>query len=250
MLYFFSKTLLIFIFPLTWITILIVFALVTKKEKKRRKLLITSITLLLIFTNPYIFAYYAYFWDAKPPELTNTKTYSCVLVLGGFAGEGTNGKGYFNGSADRFIEGLELLETGMAKHILISGGNASLKPDHFYEGDWAKTKLKLFNIRDSSIIVENRSRNTIENAKYSKVLLQKMHLKAPYILVTSAFHMRRALRIFKKAGIEVIPYSCNYLSFRPEFSLAAFIPDADVLAKWNFYIKEIVGMLVNSLSGS
>ena len=62
--------------------------------------------------------------------------------------------------------------------------------------------------------------------------------------------MRRALRIFKKAGIEVIPYSCNYLSFRPEFSLAAFIPDADVLAKWNFYIKEIVGMLVNSLSGS
>jgi uncharacterized SAM-binding protein YcdF (DUF218 family) len=243
-----SKLLLIFILPLTWIIFLFVWALISKNEKRKKKLLIASFTLLIIFSNPYLYGYFAYLWDAKPVELDKTKTYSCVLVLGGFAGEGPNGKGFFNGSADRFIEGLQLLETGKAKHILISGGNASLKPDHFYEGDWAKQQLKLFNVADSSIIVENRSRNTIENAKYSKVLLQKMGLKPPYILVTSAFHMRRALGIFKKAGVEVAHYPCNYFSFKPEFSLGAFIPDADVLAKWNFYIKEMVGMLVNSLS--
>jgi len=245
MFFIFSKLLYIFILPLSWVLALLIATLVTKNKKLKQKLLVIALVVLLVFSNPFLFNHFARLWDISPVPLNNKSVYSCVIVLGGFSGEDTNGDGYFNGSADRFIQGLKLFKTHKASHILISGGSGNLIQDKFFEADWVKKQLKKFDVPDSSILIEDRSRNTIENAAFSKVILQKAHLTPPFILVTSAFHMRRSLGIFKKTNINVVPYPCNFLADTGNNIFADFLPDAYVLYKWNFYIKEMIGATVN-----
>ena len=203
--------------------------------------------MLLIFSNPFLLNRFARLWDVPTALLRNTKPYSCAIVLGGFTSEDSNGNGFFNGSSDRFIEGVKLLNTGKVSHILISSGNGNLFHDNFREADWVKTQLKLFKVPDSCTLIENRSRNTLENAAFSKVVLNSRRLQPPYVLVTSAYHMRRSLDIFKKIGMDVIPYSCNYIVGDGGVSLGEFIPSADALDAWNTYIKQVVGTMVNHL---
>jgi uncharacterized SAM-binding protein YcdF (DUF218 family) len=247
MFFFFSKILLIFILPFSWILALLIAALFVKKPPLKRRLLIISIALSLVFTNPFLFNLFASHWDIKPAPLTKKGPYSCVIVLGGFSGEDGKGQGHFNESADRFIQGLKLYTAGRATRIFISGGNGNLVRDkyNYAEADWVKTQLQQLKVPDSCILTEDQSRNTIENAAFAKPVLEKNHLQPPYILVTSAFHMRRSLGIFKKANIDVVPYPCNYMTVNENFSMNQFIPDGEIIGNWNFYIKELVGTTVN-----
>jgi uncharacterized SAM-binding protein YcdF (DUF218 family) len=239
-----SKLLLILILPFSWFLAFLIAALIVKKQHLKRRFLIISAVIILVFSDPFLFSVFAHYWDINPVPLKKTGSYSCVIVLGGFSGEDKKGHGYFNASADRFIEALKLLTTGKVTHILISSGNGGLIHSNFAEADWVQTQLKLLNIPDSCILIENRSRNTIENAAFSKIILNKSHLQPPYILVTSAFHMRRSLNIFKKTNLDVIPYPCNYISGEKNLSVDALIPDAAVLGSWNYYTKEVVGNFV------
>jgi uncharacterized SAM-binding protein YcdF (DUF218 family) len=247
MFFFFSKVLLIFILPFTWVMVFLVAGLAVKKPKWKRRLLLVAVGLLVIFTNPFLFKLFAYHWDIQQAPLNQSGPYSCVIVLGGFSGEDAKGNGFFNKSSDRFIEGLKLFSTGKATHILITGGNGNLIADKFEESDWVKTQLLQFKVPDSCILIEDRSRNTIENAAFSKPILEKNHLPPPYILVTSGFHMRRALGIFKKTGIPVTPYPCDYFVRGDSFSIVDLMPDSEILGYWEYYTKELVGTIVNHL---
>jgi uncharacterized SAM-binding protein YcdF (DUF218 family) len=240
-----SKLLLIFIFPFTWVVVFLIAAIAIKKQNLKRRYLIIASIILLVFSNPFLMNRFARMWDIQQVALKPNGTYSCAIVLGGFSGEDANGQGFFNGAADRFIQALKLLSTGKVSHLVISGGNGNLLHSNFRESTWVKAQLKLFKVPDSCILIENKSRNTIENAAYSKTLLANSHLQPPYLLVTSAYHMRRSLGIFKKANIAIIPYPCNYIAGNGKFSADEFIPDVDVLPKWNLYIKEVIGSLVN-----
>jgi len=248
MFFVFSKLLIVFIYPVTWIAAFLIAALIVKNGKLKRRLTVIGTVLLLIFSNPFLLNRFARLWDVPTALLRNTKPYSCAIVLGGFTSEDNNGNGFFNGSSDRFIEGVKLLNTGKVSHILISSGNGNLFHDNFREADWVKTQLTLFKVPDSCILIENRSRNTLENAAFSKVVLSSRRLQPPYVLVTSAYHMRRSLDIFKKIGMNVIPYSCDYIAGGGGISLGEFIPSADALGAWNTYIKQVVGTMVNHLN--
>lgn len=243
-----SKLLLFLLFPFTWIVVLLIWALVTKSYKRKQKLLVINAILLYIFSIPLLLNTLQNWWDYKPAELTNTSSYSCVIILGGYASEyGKTGHGYFNWAADRFIEGTELYTTGKASHILLTGGNASINPDGFRESTWIDGELKKLRVPDSAILVENQSRNTIENASFSKKLLEAKHLHPPYLLITSAFHMRRALLIFQKSDIKVVPYPAAFGSDGNPVSLDSFIPSSSALSGWETYTKELVGYVAATL---
>jgi uncharacterized SAM-binding protein YcdF (DUF218 family) len=239
-----SKILLFILLPLYWVVGLLLIALLHKNAKTRKRFLAAAIIVLYVFTAPFFFKIVANIWDVKTPMVADTKKYSCVILLGGFSSSAPNG-GSFNGSADRFIQAAKLMSTKQASHILISGGNGQLIPGEFREAAWVRTQLLKFNIPDSLILVENNSKNTIENAKFSKILLEKRHLPPPYLLVTSAFHLRRSLMIFKKAGIDVVPYASNYLTGGVGFGIDNFLPEAQTLTRWELYTKEMVGYVVN-----
>ena len=233
--------------PFVWVLLAIGIAVIIKNPKQKKYLFGAGLLLFIIFSNPFLLRLFARQWDYSSVTLGKHATYSCVIVLGGFTSEDAAHNGYFNSSADRFIEALKLLDTKKATHILISGGNGTNPTSKFTESVWVKSQLRAFNIADSSILVEGKSHNTIENARYSKIIFQNSHLKPPYILVTSAFHMRRSVGIFKKAGMDIVPYPSNYIAGRDDYNWTQLIPDAEALFKWNFYIKEVVGTMVNYL---
>jgi uncharacterized SAM-binding protein YcdF (DUF218 family) len=239
-----SKLLVIFVSPATWILLLFIAGLIIKDQKRKRRCFKASIILLIIFTNPFLLDQFARKWDIPPQQLPDSTHYSCAILMGGFNAEDRDGKGYFTGAADRFIQTLKLKAQNKVSHILISGGSGKLIPGHLKEADFAQSELKAFNIPDSAILTENQSRNSFENASNSKKILDSLHLASPYILITSGFHMRRASYTFRKMGVKVIPFPCNYIAGREKTSLSSFIPNIGTLSGWDFYIKEIMGMVV------
>lgn len=196
--------------------------------------------MLLLFTNKFLLDQFSNLWDIRSKPQTN-QTYSCAIVLGGFASSDKDEKGFFNASADRFIQGLTLIAQKRVSYILISGGNSSLTKSAYQEADFVSSQLRVLHVADSQILVENKSKNTLQNASLTKKILENKHLKPPYLLVTSAFHMRRALYTFKSAGLNVIPYPCDYKAGNSKTNVGDFLPSSNPLYLWNFYIKEVIG---------
>ncbi len=236
-----SKLLVYFIFPLTWILILLIGCLLSKSAKRKKGFLVSAILVFLLFSNAWLLNQFARVWEPEPKSIPAGTKYSCVIILGGFVAADRNDSGYFTLAADRFIQGVKLYEMGIVNHILVTGGNGSLLKHAFRESKWVKTQLLAFGIPDSAILIENDSRNTLENAAFSKRVLDSAGLKAPYVLVTSAFHMPRSEWIFNKEGLNVVPYPCNYFAGRGKFNPADLLPQAHVLDLWFLYIKEAVG---------
>lgn len=242
-----SKVLVVFIFPLTWAFGLLVYAAFTKRQKRKQALLIVAITLLYFFSNRFTADTMARIWDVAPYQ-PSAKTYSCVVLLGGFVSEDESGQGYFNWAADRYTQATKLLANHTASHLLFSGGSSDIYPDGFSEAAFVKAELKKQNFADSLILLDGKARNTAENAIFAKQLLKQANLQPPYLMVTSAFHMRRAMLIFKKAGINVVPYTSNNMAPIRHIYLKDFLPDVDAINQWNIYIKEMVGYIVACLS--
>lgn len=242
-----SKVLLFLISPIYWIVILLLIAAFTKRKRLRQKTATFGLLLAIVCSSPYLYNLFAHSWEWPRTNLPENAHYSCAIVLGGFAGQSKGKEGHFGMAADRFIQGMKLQVTGKVSHILISGGNGNLIPGAFSEGEWARGQLKEFKFADSTIVIEGKSRNTLENAKFSAVLLQKKGLKPPYVLVTSAFHMRRALMIFKKAGVDVIPYPADFRTRDDGFTIDQLFPDFETIGYWGLNMKEMCGYVVNYL---
>ena len=207
-----------------------------------------GVAMLIIFSNPWLIYLFAKNWDIDTAPLERGRVYSAIIILGGFSGEDKNGNGFFNESADRFIQGVKLKEQGKATHILISSGNGNLQASSFREAVWAKGVLKQFNLPDSTILIEQNSRNTLENAGFSKLVLRDKRLAPPYLLVTSSWHMRRAEYIFRKEGMDVVPCPSGPINRNRKFSaIDYFMPDAMALTDWDKYLKELVGLIMAHL---
>jgi len=243
-----SKILLFLLFPLNWVIVFLLIAIFSKRPKLKRKCFVTGVALLFVFSNPWFLYLFAKDWDVNSVSLVKGRVYSAVIVLGGFSGEDKNGNGFFNGSADRFIQALELKEQNRTSHILISSGNGNLQASKFKEAAWVKGELKKFNLPDSAVLIEQESRNTFENAAFSKKLLEQKHLPPPYLLVTSAWHMRRAEYIFKKEGLDIVPCPSGPITGNQKFAWSdCIMPEAYVLDGWTIYLKELVGLTVAHL---
>ena len=249
MIYILSKLLSFLLLPLLYVFVSLSVALFAKKQTIKRKSLIILIVILYIFSAPVFLNVFVNLWNIAPGKLATGKVYSTAIILGGFSGDDGKGNGRFNWAADRFIQGVMLQRTGKVKKILVSGGNGNFSPNTFREADWVKEQLINMKVPDTCIIVEDKSRNTIENALLTKALLLKNYQQGPYLLVTSAFHMRRSMQIFKSKGINVIPWPCNYMSGAGGFSVIDLVPSTETLNTWSLYIKEIVGVAVNCITG-
>ena len=238
---FLSAVLSIVLSPFNWIVLLLLLAYFLRKKKLKRYCLVLALILFIVFGNQALLDLYAKNWQPKPVVLGPSAGYSCGIVPGGFASPDADANGYFNATADRFIQAVKLYKTGHIKHILISGGNGKENEKSFREAAWVRGELITFGIPDSVIFTEDKANNTKENAFYSKQILDSLHLTAPYLLITSAFHMPRAALVFKKAGVDVVPFPCNYNIGMGSFSAWDLIPTPSTLLGWDSFIKETVG---------
>lgn len=228
--------------PLNWFIFLLLTACVIRKRSLKKTALMLAALVFFIFGNGWLFNWFVKKWQPSPVAVNPALHYNCGIVPGGLASPDENMNGYFNTSADRFIQTVKLFKTGEIKHILISGGNGKDQEKNFREAAWVKGELLAFGVPDSAIFIEDKSNNTKENAINSKIILDSVGLRPPYLLITSAFHIPRAVLIFQKAGVPVDPFPCNYTAGRGSSSIWDFIPTFSTLFSWDLYLKEAVGV--------
>lgn len=136
-----------------------------------------------------------------------------IIVLGGAIEpdmSAAHGTAVFGPSIDRIIAAAGLAHRYPNARIVFSGGNAGLYPNHAArEADFALPVLESFGFSKDRLIMERRSRNTKENAEFSKALVSPKDGER-WLLVTSAYHMPRSVGIFRKAGFVVEPYPVDW----------------------------------------
>jgi uncharacterized SAM-binding protein YcdF (DUF218 family) len=168
-----------------------------------------------------------------------------VVMLGGGAildSPNLHCRGHVSGAAaNRLLTCIQLYRQ-LQLPVIVSGGQVYKNTGR--EAEIARQILNDAGIVHDKIIVENRSLNTSENAAYTKLILERHHFRRS-ILVTSAFHMPRAVKQFQKAGIEVIPYPTDFrTNARYRFILDDLIPSADAFNNFSLALKEYIGLFV------
>ena len=145
------------------------------------------------------------------------------------------------GDPDRFFGGIALFKAGKAQKLVFTGGK---KPwDKAKKTEWAVLKeFAISNgITSDKKFVTKDVENTAEEAVAVKELISP---SKRIILVTSAFHMYRAKRLFEKQGFEVTPYKVDYKSERnAEMTIIDFLPSADNLQTTETAVREIISRL-------
>lgn len=249
-----SKLLGYFIKPFNYIFIFLLLSFLIKNKKWRKKLRWISLVLFLVFTNGILFNECLLAWE-KPAILIEEldDDYDLVVVLGGTTDVDREPKDrlFFHRGADRVTHALNLYHSGKVKKILVTGGNPRLFEDPSRDNSPIFDFYVMCGVAPEDIIIENSSRNTRENAFYVKSLVQTNAKNGKIILITSAFHMRRAEGCFKKVGINVTGFSTDFNSALPKdrFAMERLIPSLNTLTSWEFLIKEWVGYVVYRIVG-
>lgn len=205
-----------------------------------------ALAIALFFSNPWIIDNIFYHYEARPVSLPKDRQYQSGIVLGGFMSyDDATGEAYFNEASDRFIQAVRLYQLKHIQKIIVSGGNGSLRKNDFREADFVRRKLLEFGIPDRDIMIESNSRNTIENGRFVKRLTDSISYHDTALLITSAFHIPRAIRIFEKAGVKVKPYPCAFIvkQVQTKFTLASLLPSFDAMERWQLILRELVGRL-------
>jgi len=229
---------------MVWIFVLLIFAIASKNPKKRKRYLVFVLILFFFFANTFIVGKVMNAYEADYPEIQH---YDVGIVLGGFSGlNKRNNEIAFGWSSDRLFQAIALYKKGEINKILLSSGNANLINKQVKEADLAIKYLKLIGIPDSAILIENQSRNTIENAKYSLALIEKNNPGAKILVVTSAWHIQRAKLIFDRQAKRKIEYYPTNFAENTDFELGdLIIPNAAALETWELLFKEWIGLVVD-----
>lgn len=135
-----------------------------------------------------------------------------VIVLGGMINAELSvdrGQPVLTDSAERLVAFADLARRFPDARLIFTGGSASLFGGEDREADIARQVLGSMGMDLERVQFERESRNTFENAVFSQRLAEPRAGEV-WLLVTSAYHMPRAMGIFRKVGWEVTPYPVDY----------------------------------------
>jgi uncharacterized SAM-binding protein YcdF (DUF218 family) len=153
-----------------------------------------------------------------------------------------------NEAAERLTAVAALAHRYPRAKIIFSGGDNSLFAEGGVEAEIALRLLPEFGIARERLIAEGRSRDTVENAVFSK------EIAAPkpgehWLLVTSAYHMPRSIGVFRRAGFPVEACPVDWRTRGPVDALRPFASAGDGLRRTDTAVREWVGLAVYWLTG-
>lgn len=167
-----------------------------------------------------------------------------IVVLGGGVGATTERVPFpeLYSAGDRVIHAVRLYMAGKAPIIIPSGAGASKQEVPL---------MRSLNVPDEAILLEGRSIDTAENGRYTMELLAKRGAKR-CLLVTSSWHMKRSMMLFKNDKIEVIPVGCDYETTRSNdvwsrMMLWQKLPSPQSLLQNSILLKEYLGIAFYSI---
>jgi uncharacterized SAM-binding protein YcdF (DUF218 family) len=174
-----------------------------------------------------------------------------IIVLGGAISPDVSAardEVALNEAAERLTVVAELARRYPAARILFSGGSGALIYDAGAEAAFALRVLEGLGIPRARITLEDRSRNTVENAVLSKAIARPKPGER-WLLVTSAYHLPRAVGVFRKAGFAVEAYPVDWRTRGAEDALRPFATVGDGLRRSDTAVREWVGLAAYWLTG-
>ncbi len=184
------------------------------------------------------------------PSGQELQAFAGVVVLGGalepsYVWEGRS-QVALNFAAERMIVPLALLRQNPALQMLFTGGEGDLLGQGLSEAARARLFYESLGLPPERLLVEDRSRTTFENAVFS-ARLHGIDPAKPWLLVTSASHMRRALATFQKVGWNVTPYAVDFnTGSRTPWTEYSLVRGS---RKWALLLHELLGSVAYRLAG-
>ena len=257
---FLSKLLPLLIYPLglSCILLIIAFFLALRKSRFATIPIVLSFVILIVAGNSRVS-------DAllKSLEWQNTATQlptaDAIVVLGGATRSISPPRVMpdLNEHGDRILYAAKLYKEGKAPLIVLSGGRIEWYGEAESEAIDMARILQLTGVPSEAIVLEGESLNTYENAVFTKKILDEKGIKK-VLLVTSAFHTPRSLKIFERQGIEAIPAPTDFLiseddldsyDYSTESQILSYLPKSESLDYTTKVIKEYIGTFIYRLRG-
>jgi uncharacterized SAM-binding protein YcdF (DUF218 family) len=256
-----SKVVQFCIEPLNWVIIFVLFGLLFLGLRKplicRRLLLLALLDLLVIGWLPTSEVL------MRPLENSISKAEIAklsegelggIIILGGAIGGGEiavdRGEVSIYSSAERLTKAFEFIRKYPDLPFIFSGFSDRISPKGISEADAFKQLVQEQGLNDKNGHYENQSRNTYENVTFMKPMILEIEQGAPskpWLLITSASHMYRSVKIFQKQGLEVLPLPVDYQTANSlqwtSFDLV------DGAQNWNKLLHELIGIFAYWITG-
>lgn len=238
--------------PFSWILIALVIAWLTKRPRLSRYTFRGAMIALLFFSNSVIFLEFARMWEVDGVKIEDVDHYDCAVVLGGMAEwDNTHERLSIRRGGDRIWQAINLYHLGKVDKILISGQNGYLLEDELDESTQFKKVMIENGIPEEDILIENKSKNTYQNALESKKILDADPHISTVLLVTSALHMRRSIACFEKVGFTHFGiFPTDHYTGERAYKLDQFIlPNFSAMQDWERMIHEWIGYIAYAVTG-
>jgi uncharacterized SAM-binding protein YcdF (DUF218 family) len=260
---FFSKFLPVFLYPLGLACLLVGTAVfLFRRPRLQRTLLLLALGLLWFSsTKPVSYALLRSLEQQYLPP-AEWPSAEAIVILGGGAAPSFPPRqlAEVNEAGDRMVLGAWLYHQGKADKVLLTGGAVPwVSPEQrIPEAAYLSPLMQMLGVPEEALLWETESRNTYENALYSRQVLSEQGINR-ILLVTSASHMPRSVRLYEAQGFAVIPAPTDFAApdaewehlFTPSLAvqLLNWVPDARHLHQTQVALKEYVGLLVYRLQG-
>ena len=210
---------------------------------KSRRLIFFGVTALLLCSLPLFSNRLVYLLekDYRLLDISTVQEADAIVVLSGMVRtlDGQSGLTYeWTEAADRIFAGIKLKQANKAPYLVLTGGKLPWSLGQ-PEGEFLREIAVLNGVSEKQILITENVENTDQEAKAAIKLLDN---KEPnIILVTSAFHMPRAKKVFEAAGLKVMPFAVDFRVGKDKLTPIDFIPSADALRDTSFFVRELIG---------
>ena len=246
-----SKILPLMVLPVGFVISLLLLALLLILAGRRKTgvglVVIAVVTLWLASTPLVADKFYLRLAERFPAvSLDEIPASACAILLGGAVEAPVPPRVdmELHDSVDRVYQAAMLYRAGKARRVIVTGGNQPWLKSYQVEAELIHNLLLDLGVPTYAILLEDESRNTRENALFSKEIIDRYDCGQP-LLVTSIAHMPRAVATFESLGINVFPVSTDVRAhYKESHTLMDYLPDADALALTTNVMREWLGRKV------
>jgi uncharacterized SAM-binding protein YcdF (DUF218 family) len=214
--------------------------------------LIASVLLLAVFgLSPAGNALILPLEDRFPPWDPARGAPDGIIVLGGSVDPEVSEARHMpvvRNAADRMMAPVELARRYPNARVVFTGGSANLVSAEAREADASGAILEGLGIPKERLIIERNSRNTYENALFTKQLVNPKPGER-WLLITSAYHMPRSIGLFRSVGFDVEAYPVDWRTSGPEDLFRFTNLAADGLSRTEVATREWIGLVAYRLIG-
>lgn len=209
-----------------------------------KTLIVLAAITLIVFSTPYVpNLMLATLEDQYPPLTTIPKNINTIVVLGAGNGGYTHypaNDQLSSASLSRLIEGIRLQKLTQNSKIILSGGRVFGSPP---DSTLMNNVATMLGVNPENIRVEPGSKDTYEEALY----LKKIIGNNPFLLVTSAYHIPRAMALFEEEGMHPIAAPTQMLLGKNRYSLKNYFPNSIYLVYSDIAFHEYLGLWSSKL---